>query len=195
MVKSQFDYIPSKPQGYVCAPTSTPPCIPFDIRKTGSMAPLPPVDVPNTFGANGTIKAEPTYSGARVKIAGPLTMGLLNPEQLHRQSALGANDTRYYGFELSNGVLVNNFRTFDNAALEDGGRSRCDVRFIVGDGGTVTFPNGIIGVWDTYTHASCADGGTDLNNCFNNRGSVPGTPDANYTNVLYPTDCADYLQP
>lgn len=193
MVKSEFDYIPNKPSGYVCATTSTPPCTPFVVTKTSSMAPLAVVPVPATFGNNGAIKAEPTYSGARVKIAGPLTVGNLNPEALHRNSAI-PNDNRYFGFELSNGVLVNNFRTFEGASLEDGGTSHCDVRAIVGDGGTLTFPNGITGIWDTYTHASCTDGGTNLTGCFNNRGTVPGTPDANYTNVLYPTDCADLNQ-
>jgi hypothetical protein len=197
VVKSEFDYIPSKPGGYVCELSSTPVCEPLVITKTGTMAPLSPIDVPISFGANGAIKAEPTYSGARVHIAGPLTVGDINPEALHRQSSLGAADTRYFGFGLSNGVLVDNVRTFDGVQLEDGGVSHCDVRFVVGDGGTVTFPNGIIGVWDTYTMASCTDGGTSLTSCFNNRGTVPGaTPLAdgglpNYTNVLYPTDCAD----
>ena len=190
VVKSEFDYIPSKPMGYVCELTSTPPCEPFVITKVGAMAALPPVNLPSTFGGNGAIKSDPTYSGVRVKIAGPLTVGEINPIALKRISA-DAGDNRYFGFGLSNGVLVNNFRTFEGAPLEDGGVSHCDVRNVVTDGGTVTFPNGIIGVWDTYTHATCADGGTSLNSCFNNRGMVPGAPDANYTNVLYPTDCAD----
>ncbi|MDP1824704.1 MAG: hypothetical protein Q8L48_15725 [Archangium sp.] len=190
MIKSEFDYIPSKPSGYVCDLSSTPPCEPFVIEKVGTMAPLPVVDVPITFGANGAIKAEPTYSGVRVRIAGPLTIGDIDPMALKRISAL-PNDTRYFGFGLSNGVLVNNFRTFEGATVEDGGVSHCDVRYVVGDGGTVTFPNGIVGVWDTYTHATCTDGGTSLTSCFNNRGTVPGAPDANYTNVLYPTDCSD----
>jgi hypothetical protein len=192
MVKSEFDFIPSKPSGYVCAPTSTPPCEPLVITKTGTMAPLPVVSKPITFGGNGAIRTEQALRGVRIKIEGPLTVGNLNPEALHRVSALGANDTRYFGFELSNGVLVNNFRTFEGATLEDGGVSHCDVRNIVGDGGTVTFPNGIIGVWDTYTMSSCTDGGTSLTSCFNNKGTVPGVPDSGYTNVLYPTDCADY---
>jgi hypothetical protein len=127
-----------------------------------------------------------------VKIDGPLTVTDLNPEALHRVSALGAADTRYNGFQLSNGILVNNFRTFDGAKTEDGGVSHCDVRWIIGDGGTVSFPNGIVGVWDTYTMASCTDGGTTLTSCFNNKGTIPGVPDSGYTNVLYPTDCADY---
>lgn len=197
MVKSEFDYIPSKPSGFVCELTSTPACRPLEITKTSTMSPLPVVDVPSTFGGSGAIKAEPTYSGARIKIAGPLTVSDANPIEMKRISGL-ANDTQYYGYKLSNGVLVNDFRTFGRsdgggASLEDGGVSLCDIRGVVNDGGTVTFPNGIIGVWDSYTHAACADGGTSTS-CFKNRGVVPGTPDANYTNVLYPTDCADLLQ-
>jgi hypothetical protein len=191
LIQSEFDYIPNRPSGYVCAETSTPPCEALVIAKTGTMSPLAPVMQPTTFGGNGAIKSDQALKGARIRIAGPLTVANINVEALHRQSALGAADTRYYGFELSNGVLVNDFRIFDGAGLEDGGVSRCDVRFAVGDGGTVTFTNGIVGVWDTYTFAACADGGTDVFNCFATRGTVPGTPDANYTNVLYPTDCAD----
>ena len=55
----------------------------------------------------------------------------------------------------------------------------------------MTYLNGIIGIWDTYTFAASADGGTDIFNCFATRGTVPPDPDAGYTNVLYPTDCAD----
>jgi hypothetical protein len=151
-----------------------------------------PLQVPITFGGAGAFRAEPAHVGARVKIDGPLTIANPSPEAFRRISAV-PNDTRYFGYELSNGVLVNNFRVFEGARLEDGGVSHCDLRAAVLDGGTVTFPNGIIGVWDTYTHASCVDGGTD-SQCFKNRGNVPGTDAGNYTNVLYPTDCADQLQ-
>ncbi len=193
MVKSQYDYISGKPQGYVCAATSTPPCEPFIVTKTGSMAALPVPSKPITFGGgSGAIKAEQGLRGARIKIDGPLTVADINPNFMHRVSALGAADNVYYGFELSNGVLVNNFRTRDGAALEDGGISHCDVRWIVGDGGTVTFPNGIVGVWDTYTMSPCEDGGTNPYCGRNIKGFVPGADaGVTYTNVLYPTDCAD----
>lgn len=189
MVKSEFDFIPSKPIGYVCELTSSPPCEPFVVTKIGVMVPLPVVNVPSSFGGGGAIRAEPAHVGARVKIAGPLTLTNPNPEAMHRNSAF-VNDTRYFGFQLSNGVLVNNFRIFEGATLEDGGVSHCDARYVVLDGGTFSFPNGIVGVWDTYTHASCTDGGINLTACFNNAGTVPGT-DAGFTHVLYPTDCAD----
>ncbi|MFO0596087.1 MAG: hypothetical protein U0228_12300 [Myxococcaceae bacterium] len=195
VVKSQFDYLPSAMRPSMCETNAVPACIPLVISKTGTMAPIAPVAVANTFGMGGAIKAEPTYGGARVKIAGPLTVSNIYPPELKRISAV-PNDDTYFGFALNNGVLVNDFRIFGRpdgggARLEDGGTSRCDQRYIILDGGTVMFPNGIIGVWDSYTHATCADGGTNFTNCFNNRGTVPGTPDANYTNVLYPTDCAD----
>ena len=192
MVKSEFDFIPSKPNGYVCALSSTPPCEPLVIAKTGSMAPLPVIDVPATFGnANGgLVKADPTFSGARVHVAGPLTVANANPTAMRLITA-APNNTTYYGYELSNGMLVSTFRTFEGYGLEDGGVSHCDVRNVINDGGSVTFPNGIVGVYDTYTHAACTDGGTNPFSCFNIRGNIPGTPDANYTNILYPTDCAD----
>ena len=188
-VQSEFDSIPNRPVGYFCALTSLPPCEPLVITRTSARTPLPPINVPNTFGGGGAIQAESAYVGARVKIAGPLTLTDVYPTALHRLSALPV-DTRYFGYQLSNGVLVNNFRTFEGAVLENGVVSRCDVRNVVLDGGTVTFPNGLIGVWDTYTHATCVDGGINLTNCFNNAGLVPGTA-ATFTHVLYPTDCAD----
>ncbi len=188
-LQSEFDSIPNKPVGYSCAATSVPPCEPLVITRTSTRTPLPTVNVPTTFGSGGGIQAEPSYVGARVKIAGPLTVMNVYPTALRRLSAL-PGDTRSFGYQLSNGVLVNNFRTFDGAMLENGVVSRCDVRNVVLDGGTVTFPNGLIGVWDTYTHATCVDGGINLNNCFNNTGMVPGTT-ANLTHVLHPTDCAD----
>lgn len=189
-VQSEYESIPNKPAGYSCALSSVPPCEPLVITRTSTRAPLATVNVPSSFGSSGATQAEPSYVGARVKIAGPLTVTDIYPAALRRISAV-ANDNRYYGYQLSNGVLVNNFRTFDGAVLENGVVSRCDVRNVVIDGGTVTFPNGLIGVWDTYTHASCVDGGINLNNCIHNTGMVPGTG-ATFTHVLYPTDCADH---
>lgn len=61
--------------GYVCELTSTPPCEPFVVTKIGTMVPLPVVNVPSSFGGGGgAIRADPSYFGARVKIAGPLTL-------------------------------------------------------------------------------------------------------------------------
>ncbi|MCA2977205.1 MAG: hypothetical protein INH37_02870 [Myxococcaceae bacterium] len=54
----------------------------------------------------------------------------------------------------------------------------------------VTFPNGLTGIWDTYTHAPCIGNP----NCGGDRdaGYVPGTSPTNpFTYVLYPTTCAE----
>jgi hypothetical protein len=197
VVKSEYDFLPSSMRPSVCETGAVPVCRPLIITKTGSMAALPAVNVPSTFGMGGAIKAEPAYQGARIHIAGPLAAGNIRPTALKRISAV-PNDDVYFGWETNSGVLVNDFRIFGRpdgggARLEDGGTSRCDVRYVILDGGMVMFPNGISGVWDSYAHASCADGGTNFTNCFNNRALVPGGPDSGlaYTNVLYPTDCAD----
>ena len=58
------------------------------------------------------------------------------------------------------------------------------------DGGTIIFPNGITGIWDTYTHAPCNDGGTSTS-CLHANGYVPGTAN-DYTYAIYPRDCADF---
>jgi hypothetical protein len=107
-----------------------------------------------------------------------------NPSALKRISA-SANDSVHFGFEVTGGVLVNNYKTY--GSTQDGGTKRCDWRALANDGGTVRFPNGIRGVWDTFTHAPCADGGTS-SSCFRDAGVVPGT-DQTHTYVLYPQDC------
>ena len=81
----------------------------------------------------------------------------------------------------SGGALISNQSTYFN----------CDWRGSAHyDGGTIIFPNGITGIWDTYTHAPCADGGVD-SACFRNSGSVPGTAN-DYTYALFPRDCSDF---
>lgn len=89
---------------------------------------------------------------------------------------------------------MNNYKTY--RGFGDGGVG-CDWRAVAGDGGTVTFPNGVSGIWDTYAHAPCVDGGT-ASGCFATKAFVPGTVGAdggavNYTYVLYPMDCANDL--
>ncbi len=101
---------------------------------------------------------------------------------------------------MTGGILVNNFATFGN--YPDGG-PRCDWRAIAsgldagtfdGGGGTyVNFPNGITGVWDTYSHAPCLGGnGVCSSTGTGGRpdGSVPFTNNSQ-TYVLYPTECAE----
>jgi hypothetical protein len=176
----------------------------FDVRGGGAIVPLvitrtgtqaAPADVPVSIDAGfgnadgGTARANIELLGARVHIAGPLTLTNPNPMAFKRLSAL-AGDTVHYGFEVSGGVLVNNNSTFGTSPT-DGGTPRCDWRARVNeDAGTVTFPNGIRGVWDTFTHAPCMDGGTNTFSCFNDAGVIPGTSN-NWTSVLYPEDCDD----
>ena len=189
VVKQQFDFI--KPTPSTCNASTN--CQPLVITKKTTMAPLPDNMVDGTFGNGGEIRANSSYSGSRVKITADLTISEANPIELKRIS-LVPNDDRYFGFKLSNGVLVNNYLTFatfaaDGGLLPDGGTSSCDYRMVVLDGGMVTFAS-ISGVWDSYTMTSCVDGGID-SRCFKNPGIVPGT-DAGYTNVLYPITCADF---
>jgi hypothetical protein len=191
ILKSQFTLIPGK-SGLACTLADSPPCQPLIIAKKGTMAALNDNVAPAGFGdaMGGLVKPNPQYGGARVSIAGPLSLTNANPPALKRVTA-NAGDTVHFGFEVTGGVLVNN--SFTRSTQADGGPG-CDWRAYVNDGGTVTFPNGIRGVWDTYSHTPCADGGTDYFNCFNLKGQVPGTPDANYTYVLYPMNCASDLQ-
>ncbi|MFP2909904.1 hypothetical protein ACLESD_33665 [Pyxidicoccus sp. 3LFB2] len=166
------------------------------ITKTGTVAPLSPVQVSiaNNFGNSdgGAGRPNQELMGARVHITDSLTLTNPNPMAFKRLSAR-ANDDVYYGFEVSGGVLVNNNTTFGTSPT-DGGTRKCDYRVMVNqDAGTITFPNGIKGVWDTFTHAPCLDGGVSTFSCFNDAGVVPGT-DNRWTTALYPEDCDD-LEP
>lgn len=150
------------------------------------------VSTPNGFGNadGGLTRPNPDFAGAYVSIPGPLTLTDVSPLAMKRVSAK-PNDNLYFGFEVSGGVLVNNFNTFDLFFSDGGSNIRCDFRRKILDGGAtqVTFPNGISGIWDTYTHATCSDGGTD-SNCRRDNGKVPGTNNF-FTYVLYPLDCGD----
>ncbi len=157
------------------------------ITKTGT-APVPQDrTVLAGFGNadGGAAKPNPEYGGARVHVPGPVSITHANPPAL-KQRPDDPEHGGYLGFEVTGGVLVSNYKTF--GVTLDGGRPRCDWRNVVNDGGTVSFPNGIRGVWDTYSYVPCEDGGT-ASNC---AGYVPGTTN-NYTYVLYPQDCATDL--
>ena len=151
--------------------------------------------VPAGFGdaVNGTARPNPEYASTLVSIPGPLVVTNPSPEAFKRIS-LRTDDTTFYGFEVSGGILVNNFATYDIRRSDGGVTVRCDWRQIALDagGGTVVFPNGISGVWDTYAHAPCRDGGTSCSDGYFNRdsGVVPGTNN-DFTYVLYPTTCDD----
>jgi hypothetical protein len=153
------------------------------------------------FSDGGRVLANPELSGTRIHIPGPLYITNPNPPALMRLSALGAADSKGYGFEVTGGILVNNYKTYGPSPT-DGGRARCDFRARENDGGpgTVAFPSGLSGVWDSYTFTRCKDGG-DPYSCSANQGTlngyVPGTAGsfsgdggyARYTFVVYPQDC------
>lgn len=170
------------------------------ITKTGTVPVPQDLTVPAGFGnANvGAAKANPEYGGARVHIPGPISVTNANPPAL-KQRPDSPEHGVYLGFEVTGGVLVNNYKTFGET--RDGGSPRCDWRNTVNDGGTVSFPNGIRGVWDTYSSVGCADGGFTsadggtFSSCgfaFRDAGTVPGTNN-DYTYILYPQDCATDL--
>jgi hypothetical protein len=166
------------------------------LTKTGTVAVRQDVTVPATFGnaSGGAVKPNPEYGGARVHIPGPISISNADPLALKQRPDSPAN-TVYLGFEVSGGVLVSNYKTFGSTL--DGGSPRCDWRAVVKDGGVVNFPNGIRGVWDTYSYVSCSDGGSILpdggaNYSCRDAGYVPGTNN-DYTYILYPQDCATDL--
>lgn len=152
---------------------------------------------PAGFGdaVNGTARPNPEYASTRVSIPGPLVLTNASPEAFKRIST-NMSDTTFYGFEVTGGILVNNFATYDIRRSDGGVTVRCDWRAIALDAGsgTVVFPFGISGVWDTYTHAPCRNGSTSCNDGFTSRdaGVVPGTVNE-YTYVLYPTGCDDLV--
>jgi hypothetical protein len=157
------------------------------ITKTGEVARLADNAVPSGFGdaKGGTVQANPGFAGSRVHIPGPITITNAKPLALKARPEEPTHE-QYFGFEVNGGILVNNHKTF----------AACDYRAAVMDGGTVTFPNGIRGVWDTYTHVPCTDGGTQTSSdggtffrCdVYGDGKVPGTEQP-YTHVLYPQNC------
>jgi hypothetical protein len=157
----------------------------LNLTKTGT-APVP---------ADLTVPApSPEYGGARVHIPGPISITNPTPEAFKQRPDNPSHGT-YLGFEVSGGVLVNNYKTFGET--RDGGNPRCDWGARARDGGSVSFPNGIRGVWDTFSHVPCADGGftnadggarSDCLFSYRDAGYVPGT-NQQYTYVLYPQNC------
>ncbi|WP_224369220.1 hypothetical protein [Hyalangium versicolor] len=171
------------------------------ITQTGTATVPADNTVPAGFGNSdgGTLQPNPEYMGARVHIPGPISITNANPPALKQRPDDPTNDV-YLGFEVTGGVLVSNYKTF--GVTFDGGTPRCDWRNVVNDGGTVTFTNGIRGVWDSYSFVGCADGGfTNPNDggtypscsyAFRDAGMIPGT-DNPYTHILYAQDCATDL--
>lgn len=149
----------------------------------------PPADntVPEGFGnaEGGAGQPNPELGGSRIHIPGPLTITNASPEAMKLRPEDPDSGT-YTGFEVTGGILVGNYKTFGT----------CDWRGTVADGGSVTFPDGIRGVWDTYSNVPCLEGGMDAGSdgglffqCTREGdGVVPGT-DNPYTYVVYPMDC------
>ena len=180
VVKSQFDFLPSAERGDAGV---------MVITQTGTVAaPAANQVAVGAFGnaEDGTARANPEYAGGYVHIEGPLEITNPSPAAFKRVSA-NPNDTVYFGFEVSGGVLVNNYKTFQ----ADGGCAWRDVALDAGTQGQKVVFQAVRGVWDSYTHAPCADGGT-ASNCFRDEGSVPGTTNQ-WTYVLYPQSCDDYV--
>lgn len=168
----------------------------MSLTKTSTVTAPTPISVSaGNFGNadGGAARPNPEYAGTLVHVTGPVEIIDATPTAMQRVSAL-PDDDRYYGFELAGGILVSDFEVEEP---KDGGAT-CRWRQIAADAGTfgqkVVFNGGVRGVWDTYTYPSCQDGGTDVFNCFKNSGKVPGTNN-NYTHVIYPTSCDDYIDP
>lgn len=179
VVKSQNDFLPSAER----------PGLPMVITRTGTVSPPAPNQVTvGNFGnaEDGTARPNPEYAGGYVHIEGPLEITNPSPAAFKRVSE-NPNDSVYFGFEVTGGVLVNNYKTFQ----ADGGCAWRDVALDAGTQGQKVVFQAVRGVWDSFTHAPCADGGT-ASNCFRNDGTVPGTTNQ-WTNVLYPQSCDDYV--
>ncbi len=171
-------------------------------------AALPDTTVTGPFGNMGTGRPQGlvpsdqqrmAFDQARVQIPGPLTLSNPAPVELIRSNDTA--DGTVFGFEVTGaaipaGVLVRNNRTF---RLSDGGSSAgdgtpaCDYRQMVADGGRmVSFPNGIRGVWTTFSQSPCFNGQPSCTGAgtIRDAGSVPGL-NVPYTWVLQPVDCTD----
>ncbi|MBN9683937.1 MULTISPECIES: hypothetical protein [unclassified Corallococcus] len=136
-------------------------------------------------------QATAPYVGTRVHLAGPLTLTNPQPSQLQRLDKEDAG-TLFYGFEVTGGILVYHDKTRSRTFSDGGTFEGCDFQKAALDGGAVTFPNGISGVWDTYTFAGCTNGSSDITGCGDNDrdSGVPGT-DQRYTYTLIPQGCED----
>jgi|GEM_PF-1031468 len=174
-----------------------------------------------TFDSNEGSRYMPqdkqAFAGTRVHFNGPLK--LINPNPIPMGTVRleqdgGASFTSYRGFEVTGGILVSTENTFNADGGFGAANSRCDwAELARADGGVVTFPDGISGVWDTFTNAVCDvgdDGGckqyksgtyyptTYVPNpsaIFPTRdggaGIVVPEGSQDYTFVLYPQNCAD----
>jgi len=159
------------------------------ITKKASGTPLADNPVPEGFGnaEGGAAVPNPELGGTRVHIPGPLVITNATPLAMKQRPNEPEHNT-YLGFEVTGGILVANYKTYNVTG--------CDWRAAAEDGGTVTFENGLSGVWDTYSNVVCTDGTTTTNSDGGTSfkcneyasGVVPGTTNP-FTYVLIPTDC------
>lgn len=189
----------------------------LDVEKTGSGT-VPADNIADsgcTFdaqeGARYFPQTQQAFAGTRLHIAGPLTLTNPNPVALGNvrlEQDGGATITSYRGFEVTGGILVATSNTYN----ADGGfgdqNGRCDWAELARADAGVTFPDGISGVWDTFTNTVCDVQASGECNSYAPNGYIPNptTPfptrasdggvvlpngNENYTFVLYPQDCAD----
>ncbi|MBJ6763247.1 hypothetical protein JGU66_20965 [Myxococcaceae bacterium JPH2] len=141
-------------------------------------------------------QADAGYAGTRVHLTGDIAMTNPTPAAFARVDAPGTDGgpATFYGFEVADGILVNHVNTRDQHLSDGGTVVRCDWQAAVSNGGTVRFPNGISGVWDTYSFSQCdgTDSNTDVLTCHRQNGSVPGST-KKFTYVIYPDDCGDVV--
>ncbi|RKG89215.1 hypothetical protein D7V97_42545 [Corallococcus sp. CA053C] len=158
----------------------------------GGLPPANEVTVEQLTASLDMAQNSAAFLGTRVHLAGPLALTNPQPEALKRVDSLTDGGSLYYGFAVGNGILVFHDKTRDRSLTDGGVDVKCDFQKAALDGGAVTFPNGLSGVWDTYTFAPCKDGGTDITGCGDNvsDSGVPGSTKP-YTYTIIPQDCAD----
>jgi hypothetical protein len=163
------------------------------VRRQQALPDAVAVDAGVLDAKGGTLAAGGQYAGARLHLPWPLVITNPSPAALERTNSTGAQS--FAGFEVTGGVLVSDFKT-SAIGSTDGGTGTCDWRAIAlaaeAQGKKVEFPNGITGVWDTYTYAAC-ENGTLRSDCNPRKpGTIPGTDGGSEsTLVLYPLDCSD----
>ncbi len=172
VLKDQYDFL--SPPPVTC--TTSEGCTPLIIVKKGTTSAPSATSIQDIDIASLFTQARPDLLGARITLSNQVIVSG-RPLALKRLSAV--DDDVYRGF-LTPAILVNDSKT----------AGACDYRQFAADGGLVQFQR-ITGIWESYAHAPCLDGGTAA--CVRASGQVPGT-DAGFTHVLYPLSCADLVQ-
>lgn len=163
-----------------------------------------------TMGADGgSYAARPELQGAYVHIPGPLTLTDGMPGYMLRYNYkpdsgvyldVARGQSNYNGYEVTGRVAVNDYFVYStsNQIAEPKETAGCNYRMAAVDGGTVTFTDGIKGVWDTYTQEvfvpNASNGGcASFADCLLD-GFIPGEDggfQTRFINVVWPRHCAD----